>query len=167
MTGMHAYQLGTSEPTEHFTENWGNACNITVGNLHRNLSRLKITPWPIWRDRVRWQFQPGSDYYPEFFSASQKPGYFILQVNTTSLPSWPLVSTQSVFKWLFCIKHVGRLYKQDNGPLYLMGMTRCKFITFPFSQQYGCMITCSTITRKTLYSFTQPFPVFLRELCVP
>jgi len=41
-----------------------------------------------------------------------------------------------------------------------------KFITFPFSQQFECMITCSTIELKTLYSFTQSFSLILRKLFV-
>jgi len=44
MTGRHAYQLGTSVPTEHFTENRGDPCHITAGNLHPDLSKLKINP---------------------------------------------------------------------------------------------------------------------------
>ena len=43
MTGMHAYQLGTSVPTQNFAENRGDLCHITAGSLHRNLSKLKIT----------------------------------------------------------------------------------------------------------------------------
>ena len=44
MTGMYAYQLGTSVPIQHFTANREDPCHITAGNLHQNLSKLKITP---------------------------------------------------------------------------------------------------------------------------
>jgi len=44
MTGRHAYQLGISVPTQHFTENRGDPCHITAGNVHPDLSKLKITP---------------------------------------------------------------------------------------------------------------------------